>query len=159
MSTPYACREEDAARIHDWLVNRGGILIWRSANLSNPGASWTTPAQDANGGPYEKPNWQCASQPEKHILNIDDVIVYTPTEVKRFHVATRMSGNGLSIKVTDGGSRRLRTEVAKAHQKFGQFAWHVFDYDSYENARIMIESERKPMADWVAKHKETTCTC
>lgn len=34
---PCTCDEKDAAKIYDWLLRRGGIYIWRSVNLSNPG--------------------------------------------------------------------------------------------------------------------------
>ena len=37
-----------------------------------------------------------------------------PVEVKRFHVAVRLGSQGFSLKVSDGGSRRIRREVAKA---------------------------------------------
>ena len=45
-------------------------------------------------------------------------------EVKRFHVGVRMGSNGLALKVTDGGSRRIRREVSKA----GEGAYYAFDY-------------------------------
>lgn len=74
-----------------------------------------------------------------------DVAVYET--VKRFHVATRMGGNGLSVKLTDGGSRRIRAELAKA----GEGATYTFDYDSYENCVILRQSELLPIADYVSR--------
>lgn len=165
---PYTCDEKDAAKIHGWLLHRGGILIWRSVNLSNPGQSWTTPATirrgDCEGSkaqegspddilPYPKPTWQAANQSERHITSAADVRVSTAKEVKRFHVATRMGGNGLSIKLTDASSRKLRSEVAKAHEQYGKDAWYVFDYGDYKNAVILIEDSAIPLTEWVAKHE------
>jgi hypothetical protein len=150
----YTCDEANAAKIYDWLQNRGGIFIWKSVNLSNPGGSWTSPAHDADGKETSKPNWQCESLPSRYITGVDDVMVTTAKEVKRFHVATRMGGNGLSIKVTDGGSRRLRAEVARAEEKYGKAAWHEFDYWDDKNAVIMVEDSAIPMAEWAKSNAE-----
>ena len=158
MSEPYACQEEDVGKIHDWMLHRGGIFIWRSVNLSNPGASWTSPARDSKGKAYTKPNWQCDNVPERHITNLVDVMVSTAKEVKRFHVATRMGGNGLSIKVTDGGTRKIRAEVEKAKEKYRKPAWYAFDDSAEKNAVILIEDTVVPLSDWIAKSKEAECT-
>jgi hypothetical protein len=142
----YVVQQADAAKILEWIKTRGGILIWESINLSNAGASWTTPALDATGAPVTKPNWQCANEPSRKITNVAEVDVVTAQEVKRFHVGTRMGGSGLSVVVTDGGSRRIRSEVAKAENKHGKPAWYEFDYGSHENVVILVEGERKPLA-------------
>ncbi len=56
---PHICNEENADKFYDWLLHRGGLFIWRSVNLSNPGASWTSPATEKDGvTPYGKPSWQ-----------------------------------------------------------------------------------------------------
>lgn len=49
-------------------------------------------------------------------------------EVKRFHIGLRMGSQGLIVKVTDGGTRRIRHEVAKA----GDGAYYTFDYGTQE---------------------------
>lgn len=64
-----------------------------------------------------------------------------------------MSSNRLSYKVTDGGSRKLRAEVAKAKEKYGKDAWYVFHYGDHNNAAIMVEDSATPMNDWVAKQE------
>ncbi len=148
----YDCNAREAEKISEWLDKRGGLLIWRSVNLSNPGGSWLTPYLDEDGKVYTKPNWQCDSAPEQHITSVDDVAVYTDKEVKRFHVATRMGGSGLSVKVTDAGTRRIRAEVAKAAEKYGKEAWYVFDYGDDKNCVIMIQDELVPLAQWLEKH-------
>lgn len=138
--------EANAHHILDWMLNRGGILIWESVNLSNPGASWTTPALTENGEPYTKPNWQCANEPVRHITDLAEVDVTTAVEVKRFHVAVRPGRQGLSLKVTDGGTRRIESAVAKAEREHGKPAWYEFDYGDYNNAVIFVEGERTPLA-------------
>ena len=135
---------EDAPKIWDWIHNRGGIAIWKSINLSNWGASWTTPCMnETRDSMTEKPNWQCSNVPDRIIVDPTEIIVSRDKEVKRFHVGVRVSGNGLMLKVTDGGTRRIRNAVAKA----GEGAYHVFDYMTQE-AIIMAPNEQMSMADW-----------
>ena len=133
---------EHAAQYRRWIAGRGGLLVWRSINLSNPGASWTTPYLTEAGVPYTKPTWQAANEPERHITTEEDVVVQVPKEVKRFHIGVQ-SGDGLSFKVTDGGSRRIRRELAKA----GTGSWYEFDYEMQE-AVISIADQTIPLTEW-----------
>src|ERR1700693_5710362 len=102
---PHIVNEVNAALFDEWIRTRGGLAVWRSINLSNPGASWTTPLRNADGSPVTKPTWEAANQPERVITDPADVVVSVDKEVQRFHVALRMGSQGLSIKVSDGGSR------------------------------------------------------
>lgn len=139
---------ENAEKIFNWLEHRGGIYIWRSVNLSNPGASWTTPATTEDGKPYPKPTWQADSTPERHVTDPNDVVVSVDEVVKRFHIATRMGGNRLTIKVTDGGTRRIRREVAKA----GEGAYYEFDY-SCQDCLIFKPVKQQPLLEWLKENK------
>jgi len=139
---------ENAAQILQWLETRGGLAIWRSINLSNPGVSWACPLNDENGLPKGKPSWQADNQPERIITDIDEVEVVTALEVKRFHVGVRTGGNGLQLKVTDGGSRRIKAAVAKAAEnRADKNAWHEFDYSTQE-AVILVPGKVVPLRDW-----------
>jgi len=40
----HECSEENAPKFWEWLRTRGGIAVWKSINLGNAGASWSTPA-------------------------------------------------------------------------------------------------------------------
>lgn len=154
MAERYVCDEANAAQILGWLRERGGILVWPSINLANPGASWTTPALTEEGQPSTKPTWQAANEPLRHITEIADVDVCRAKELKRFHVAVRRGSQGMSLKVSDGGSRRIRSEVDKARTRHGA-AWHVFDYDTQE-AVIMIEDCLVPLREWAAQLEQPT---
>ena len=130
--------------------------MWNSINLSNPEASWTTPAKKQNGEPTGKPSWQAANDPERIITDPAEVEVIVPVEVKRFRIGIRLGDQGLSYKVTDGGSRRIRREVAKAREG----AYYTFDYETQE-AVIMKPNERTPLPDYIRSlepqlHKEAT---
>jgi hypothetical protein len=142
---PFIIKEENAQQILDWLRNRGGLAIWESINLSNPGMTWTTPALDVNGAPTLKPSWEASSTPVRYITSDAEVVVASDCEVKRFHVAIRMASNGLSFKVSDGGSRRIWREVSKA----GKGAYHQFSYDT-QDAVILRPEKLVPLTEWSA---------
>lgn len=143
------CASLDAVKIAGWLRDRGGVLVWDSIALSDPGVTWTTPAFDSQGGPIGRPSWKCGTAPIRHVTDPADVDVIIEKEVKRFHVAVRVGSNGLTLKVTDYGSKRIRKEVSIAEKKFGKDAWYAFDYGLYKNAIIMIEDSRVPLTDWL----------
>ncbi len=141
---------ENAQKFWDWIKTRGGIAVWRSVNLSNPGASWSTPAMDEKGNNYPKPTWQAANEPERIIIDPNDVEVYSSKEVKRFHVAIRRGSQGLTLKLTDGGSRRVERAVAKAEEDTGKDAWYEFDHYTQE-AVIYVADEVISLTDYAKK--------
>lgn len=139
---------KNAGTISYWLKNRGGILVWNSADLSDPEYKVITPALDQIGNRPMKPHWKCADEPVL-LTNPDEIGVASSVEVKRFHVATRMGSQGMCVKVTDGGSNRIRREVAKAETKYGDGkVWYCFDYGDYDNAVIMAVTEIVSVAEW-----------
>lgn len=139
---PIQCSVENAPKLADWIANHGGIAIWDSANLSNPGATWLMPVNDAEGKPTGKPSWQAGSVIDT-VLSTDQVEVTVPKEVKRFHVAVRR-GDGLSFVLTDGSSRRVKKEVEKA----GENAWYEFDYFSQECV-ILVPDTKVTLTEWL----------
>lgn len=132
--------QENASLIHEWLRSRGGVAVWESVNLSNPGAEVLTPADRT-----DKPSWQVGNAPVRIVTDVTQVIVTVLKEVKRFHVATRFGSQRLSVKVSDGGSRRIRSEVTKA----GAGATYVFDYGDYNNAVILVPEKTVPLLEFM----------
>jgi len=135
---------ENAAKMLDWIEKRGGVAVWKSVNLSNPGASWSTPALAPDRSPYRKPTWEASSEPHKVITDPAEIAVVTRKEVKRFHVAIRASG--MSMKLTPGSSRR----VDKAVERAGEDASYYFDYESQE-AVITVPSETVPLLQFLGR--------
>lgn len=139
---------KNAGMISDWLANRGGILIWHSADFGDPEHTVTTPALDQIGNRPKKPDWKCDDEPTL-LTNPDEIGVASSVEVKRFHVATRLGSQGFRIKVTDGGSNRIWREVAKAEARYGYGkVWYCFDYGDYQNAVIMADTEIISVTEW-----------
>ena len=149
-----SCSPKNVPLFLDWINNRGGIAVWTSVNLSDPARTFSRPLNDLNDKPLPKTG-TCGDIIQL-ARTVEDVEVFVPREVKRFHVAVRVGSQGLSLKVTDGGTRRLRAEVDKAVEKYGT-AWYVFDYGSYENAVIMTNDTLTPLSEWevVAFHRPT----
>jgi len=137
----HTCAPENASKMIDWIANRGGVAVWRSINLSNPGASWSSPACNVDGTPTAKPSWQADNQPHRIITDPHDIVVIPGREVKRFRVGLRQAG--LSVKLTDGATRKVHAAVAKA----GDGAWYAFDYETQE-AVIYVPDNPVSLADW-----------
>lgn len=142
-ATKLQVNAEHAAKFKDWLANRGGLLIWQSVDLSDPGATMTSPYRGPDGEVVTKPHWKMGDMPIRHITSIDDIEVCVDKEVKRFRVGVRRGSQGFTYKVTDGGSRKIRAAVEKA----GVGAYHVFDYMTQE-AVIMAPDKVIPLAEW-----------
>lgn len=140
MPEPHLCDPENAAKFKAWIATRGGVAIWRSINLSNPGGSWSTPALQPGGQPTTKPTWQAETTPSRIITDPAEILVTVPREVKRFHVAIRM-GDSMNLTLTDGASRRVRREVAKAGDK----AW--YDLDRYTQEAVILVPDREVTLD------------
>jgi hypothetical protein len=141
---PHECEPENAARMLDWIKTRGGVAIWPSLNLSNPGASWSTPALTEDGKPYPKPTWEAANEPERIIKDASEIVVVTRREVRRFRVAIRSTGPmGLTFKCSDASSRKIREAVAKV----GEGASYHFDYE-HQQAVIAAPSESVTLDKW-----------
>lgn len=135
---------ENAAKMLDWIERRGGIAVWKSVNLSNPGASWSTPALAPDCSPYRKPTWEAESSPYKVITNPAEIVVVTRKEVKRFRVAIRV--RGMSVKLTSGSTRK----VDKAMIHAGEDASYHFDYETQE-AVITVPSETVPLLQFLGR--------
>ncbi len=141
----------DASRIWEGLQNRGGIAIWHSADLSDPGKTWTTPLLNKHGYPAAKQHWKMEDEPRRQITDPEEVVVDVPKEVKRFHIALRRGSTGFSIKLTDGSSRKLERAVEKANEQYCQgetLAWYEFDYDTQE-AVILVPDQSIPIEEFI----------
>lgn len=142
--TPHIVNPENAKKFYEWITTRGGLAIWDSIDLSDPNFSITTPVLDKDGNPTVKPHWKLGEKPARIITNAEEVVVRKYVEVKRFHVGIRVGSQGMTLKVTDGGSRRIRTAVSKA----GEGAYHVFDYETQE-AVIMKPVSTVPLLEFL----------
>jgi hypothetical protein len=139
----YTISHRQAELIGTWLKERGGVAVWGSCNLSSRPADMLTPALDKSGVRTSSPRSDCVL--DRTITDPDDLEVAIDHEVKRFHVAVRMGSQGMSLKVTDGGTRRIRKEVAKA----GKGAYYIFAYDDWDNAVIMAPEKVVPFIQYV----------
>lgn len=139
------CYEENAQKFWSWIKTRGGVAVWHSVNLSNPGVSWSTPKLQENGEPSTPPTWQSGNEP-KVITDPELIEVFTSTEHKRFHVAIQRGGS-FNFKCTDASSKKIRREVEKA----GEGAYYEFDY-SVQEAVIMKSKSLGNLKEYAESH-------
>lgn len=144
----HTCLVEDAAKLREWVAHRGGVAVWRSINLSNPGKSWSTPANQKDGNPTVKPTWESGDAPTFIVTDPALIGVVTDQEVKRFHVAIRPGsqnflGTPLMWKCTDKASARIRRELERA----GKGSRYEFDYGTQECV-ILAPISVVPLSHW-----------
>ena len=87
---------ENALQIWQWFQERGGIAVWKSVDMSKPGAVVDYADQDADGSPPNKPSWESEQHPVRTITDPAEVVVNVPKEVKRFRVAIKVGARGCS---------------------------------------------------------------
>jgi hypothetical protein len=143
---PLCCTPENAPSFAEWIATRDGVALWRSVDLSDCHASWSTPLNEKDGTPTPSPHWKAQKSP-RIITQARDIVVVTHEEVKRFRVGVRRGSQGLSYKVTDGGTRRIRAAVDKA----GEGAFYEFDYGTQE-AVIKAPTSTTPLDEWMVTH-------
>lgn len=139
----HECHVGDAPKFWDWIKSRGGVAVWRSVNISNPGASWSTPVKTLSGDDFSKPTWQADGSPL--IITDPDVIkVFDARQVARVKLAIRTRGRGLVQKPTPASNHRVR----KALKEAGDDAYHVYDGDV---ALIMKPCGEMSLRAWAEK--------
>lgn len=132
-----------AAKVREWIKSRGGAQVFQSIDLSDPGRQMITPLRGPEGEPVGKPHWSMANKPARILTSESECEVCLDKEVRRFHVAIRLSGNGLMMKCTDASSEKIR----KAEDKAGRGAYHEFDYET-QQAVIYAAEKIVPMEEW-----------
>lgn len=138
--------EQNVQFIRKWLAARRGLAVWNAADFS--GRKMSTPLLDAEGNPYPQPTWWVDKTPSATATTEEEVFVRVWKEVKRFHVAVRMGSQGLTVKVTDYGSKRIRKECEKATDKTGKESSYYFDYESHENVVIQVQDAVVPLTEY-----------
>lgn len=142
----HECVEENAPKFSEWIKSRGGVAVWQSVDLSDPGFSLSTPAKTTEGMTYPKPHWKVGNEPALVVTDPNDVGVVRFKERKRFRIGVRR-GDGLKFECTDGATRRIRREVAKA----GEGSTYVFDYDTQECVILVPAGEKVSLGVWNAQ--------
>lgn len=146
------CSEDNAPTFAHWITNRGGIAVWSSANLSNPGASWSAPVRDAAGRVNGKPSWQAADNPVI-VTDPAKVGVYREVLFKEipFPVALRRGAQGMSLKLTEASQRKLDKALEQCKAKHGSAHFHKGGLIAPSMFVYYIDGEMVPLSEWKAK--------
>lgn len=148
------CSLENAPRFWYWVKNRGGIAHWKSIDLSDLDKTMSTPVRDKAGNSFPKPHWKMDSMPAFTCADPDMIFVVTRKEVKRFRVSVRRGSQGLSLKLTDASSSRLRRTIDDINsRRTEKDATYYFDYDMQE-AVFEVPDKTITLTEWVAEYPE-----
>lgn len=138
------CTPENAGKFLDWIRTRGGIAVWPSVNLNNPGTSWSAPVNNAEGRPKGRPTWEAAEVPERIITDPAEIVVQVDKVIRTIPLFVKRKG--MHIVLTDACSRKVRAAVAAG----GPGAYYLLD--NYE-ARIMVpDGEPIPLVDYLSSY-------
>ena len=102
MSDRHEVTEEHAPKFLEWIAKRGGVAVWPSVDLSDPGVSMSSPALTPEGKPTPKPHWKLAAEPSRVITSASEIDVVTWKEVKHEEVLNDRS------RSVDEDCRRLQ---------------------------------------------------
>lgn len=105
-------RPEHAGKYRDWLRERGGLAVWTSQHIADRGAKTVTPADAPS------PGWRY-TQPPTIVTDPAQVGIYQEVLYKRVRVALRVSGNGLSTKLTDHSQAKVNKVMATCREEHG----------------------------------------
>lgn len=147
----HECSEENAPKFWEWLNSRGGIAVWKSINLGNAGASWSTPALMEDGKPYEKPTWQASNTPTVY-TDPADVGVFTSALYKAFKVGLKR-GDGFSFVLTDAASAKVNRLLTECEEKHGDAFYRkgVLDIDG-ASIGIYYTTGIEPISEWAKRN-------
>src|SRR5258708_29317163 len=109
----FVIHADNVIQIAEWIRDGRGLAHWTSVDLSDSSFGLSTPAL-TNGVQTPKPSWKAGDQPDPIIFDPPDIEVARYELFRRFHVAIRRGRSGLSLKCTDGASRRIRAALASA---------------------------------------------
>jgi hypothetical protein len=159
--TPHEIEEVNAPKIAKWLRERGGLLIWKSHDLADPGASVTTPAKTAEGADTPPPHWKFP-KPDRHITSADELVVFTAKVVETFKVKLVRRGQmGQKLVLSDASTRKVRTKLSKHEDSFHRFkstgtsagdTMHALTYGEDE-VEICVNDTLIPFTEWEAKQQ------
>lgn len=119
-------------RFEAWIKDRGGVQVWNNVNLSDCGAGLLfTPALTDSTTPEQtpKPHWSRErGEVVKDISRFRFLKAFK--EVKRIKIAVRVGSQGLSLKLTDASSAKVRKWCEKiAEGNNGVQPYYHFECD------------------------------
>jgi len=121
-------------RFEQWLTQRGGVVRWANHNLSDPDAGDIfTPLCNIEGQPNvtQPPRWS-----HRYAETVTDVgrfrFIAEMREVDRFRVAVRMGRQGMTLKLTDHSTIKVRKHQDRVEEQYHKPAYYHFDYDAQE---------------------------
>jgi hypothetical protein len=145
----HVVEQTNAALIWSWLQERGGIIVWQSHDLSNPGRSVTTPARTADGNPVTSPGWRYP-EPTRHITDPADVVVTLERVLETVPIKVRMGSQGMSLKVTDASARKMDRKVANHQKRQANPVWWEPTGDLFDHSAVIVtEDKRQPIAEFM----------
>lgn len=148
---PYKVDAEHAAKLDLWLHTRGGIFVWKNADMGayDCGKTVCTPAQTETGEPTGAPSWRYTNTPDRHILHVADVVVSLIETVET--VPIKLKPRGWGMVITKKSQDQLDTKLWGMRAEHpGSDCWYNIDG---ETAVFRRETGVIPLQEFMIKTK------
>lgn len=138
---------ENAAKFADWIRNRGGVAVWKSHDLGDPGASSSTPAL-TDGKPTTSPHWKYTGNPAFVVTDPSEITVYESKVVA--HIPVKLKQSQGRLVLTDASQRK----VGRALEQAGEESFYRKNGDMLFDPGIDICVSRDvgTLKEWMEKN-------
>jgi hypothetical protein len=122
------CTAENAARVRDWIHNRGGVVAWQSLDLSQPACCVIGPRFDDDGTELGSPGWRYGHP--TLITNESDIGVHT--DIPYATVPIKLVRKGTRLVLSKASARELDRVCERCHDQHGDARYAQKTYDPLE---------------------------
>lgn len=141
------CSVANAEKFAEWIATRGGVATWRSVDLGDPTASWSTPARTVDGHATPQPTWKAERSPR---ITTDPASVGVYTEVAFKVVRVFLVRRGLKLVITDDSQRRVDKALAACKEQHGNSHYRKGDLDD-PTITVYYATEVIPLPEYLSR--------
>lgn len=145
----HECSEENAAKFLEWIATRDGVTVWKSQDLGDPTASWSTPYRTTTGELTKPPHWKCGPEQTPEVFTDPSKIGVYASAPFAF-VPVRLRQHGLALVLTKASERRLNSVMERCRKAHGS-AWYRKGGLSEPSVEVRYTVETVALSEWAAK--------
>ena len=143
------CSESNALKFAEWIRDRGGVAVWKSQDLGDLSASWSTPVRNAAGETNRAPHWKCGQSAPTIHTDMNTIGVFQSEKFEE--VPVKLKPNGMSLVLTDTSKRRLDRTMERCRIKYGD-AWYRKGGLEFPSMEVRYTTSTISLREWLEKH-------
>lgn len=143
------CSESNALKFAEWIRDRGGVAVWKSQDLGDLAASWSTPVRTAAGETIKAPHWKCGQSTPTIHTDMNTIGVFQSEKFKE--VLVKLKQSGMSLVLTDTSQWRLDRAMERCRVKHGD-AWYRKGGLEFPSMEVRYTTSLISLREWLEKH-------